>query len=52
MVIDDCVFQGEPSIHPNDVSEALHLHQIHNNVQLEVVESIIIFFLLTDASKV
>jgi hypothetical protein len=28
MVIDDCAFQGEPSIHPSDVSKALHLHQL------------------------
>jgi hypothetical protein len=43
-VIDDCFFQGESSLHPNDVSEAIHVHQIHDNVPLEVVECAVMFF--------
>jgi hypothetical protein len=43
-VIDDCFFQGESSLHPNDVSEAIHVHQIHDNVPVAVVECVIMFF--------
>jgi hypothetical protein len=44
MVIDDCFFQGQSSLHPNDVSEAIHVYQIHDNVPLEMVECVIMFF--------
>jgi hypothetical protein len=39
MTIDDCFFQGRSSLHPNDVSEVIHVRQIH-----EVVECVIMFF--------
>jgi alanine-alpha-ketoisovalerate/valine-pyruvate aminotransferase len=42
--IDDCSFQVYSSLHPNDLSEAMHVHQIHDNVLLEVVERVIMFF--------
>jgi hypothetical protein len=42
--INDCYFQGQISLHPNDVSESIHVHQIHDNVPLEVVERVIMFF--------
>jgi hypothetical protein len=37
--MDELFFQGQSSLHPNDVSEAIHVHQIHDIVPLEVVES-------------
>jgi hypothetical protein len=49
MAIDDCSCQGQTSLRPNDVSEAIHVHQIHDDVPLEVVEGVI--FLHTTSSK-
>jgi hypothetical protein len=42
--MDDCYFQGQSSLHLNDVSEAIHVHQINDNFPLEVVASVIMFF--------
>jgi hypothetical protein len=42
--MDDCLFQGQSSLHPNDVSGAIYVHQIHDNVPLEVVDCVIMFF--------
>jgi hypothetical protein len=42
--MDDCYFQGQSSLRPNDVLEATHVHQILDNVPLEVVERGIMFF--------
>jgi hypothetical protein len=44
MAMDDCYFQGGSSLYPKNVSEATHVHQIHDNVPLEVVERVIMFF--------
>jgi hypothetical protein len=44
MAIDDCSFQGQTSQHSNDISESIHMHQIHDNVLLEVMERVIMFF--------
>jgi hypothetical protein len=43
IAMDDCFFQGQSSLHPNDVSEAINLRHIHNNVPLDLVESVIMF---------
>jgi hypothetical protein len=43
-VINNCLFQGDSTLHPNDVSEAIHVHQIHDNVPLAVVECVIMLF--------
>jgi hypothetical protein len=43
MAIDEYSFQGGSSLNPNDVSEAIDVHQIHDNVPLKVVERFIIF---------
>jgi hypothetical protein len=40
--VDFC--QGQSSLHANEESEAIHVHQIHVNVPLEVVECVIMFF--------
>jgi hypothetical protein len=37
MELDDCFVKEQSSIHPNDVFEAIHVHQIHDNVPLELV---------------
>jgi hypothetical protein len=42
--MDDCSFQGQPSLNPRDVSEAIHMNQIHDNFPLEVVERVIMVF--------
>jgi hypothetical protein len=42
MAMDDCSFQGGSSLNPNDVSKAIDVYQIHDNVPLEVVESVIL----------
>jgi hypothetical protein len=42
--MDDCSFKGVSSLHPNDISEAIHMHQTHDNVPLEVAGSVIMFF--------
>jgi hypothetical protein len=42
--IDDCSFQGQSSLHPNDKCEAMHVHQIHDNVPLEVMERVVMAF--------
>jgi hypothetical protein len=44
MVIDACFFQGMSSLHTNNVLEAIHIRQIHENVALDKVESEIMFF--------
>jgi hypothetical protein len=44
MTMDDWSFQGVSSFHPRDVSEAIHVHHNHDNVPMEVVESVIMFF--------
>jgi hypothetical protein len=44
MVIDPCFFQGMSSLHTNNVLEAIHIRQIHENVPLDEVESVIMFF--------
>jgi hypothetical protein len=49
-VINSCLFQGDSTLHPNDVSEAIHVHQIHDNVPLAVVVCYHAF-LRTTASK-
>jgi hypothetical protein len=46
MAMDNCYFQGGSSLHPKDVSEATHVHPIHDNDPLAVVESNIMFFFL------
>jgi hypothetical protein len=43
-VIDDCFFQGQSSLHPNDVSEVMHVCQNQDNVPLEGVECVLMFF--------
>ena len=43
-VIIDCFFQGQLSYHPNNVSEVIHVCQIHDNLPFEVMESVIMFF--------
>jgi hypothetical protein len=42
--MDDCSFEGVSSLHPNDVPEAIHINQTHDNVPLEVAGSVITFF--------
>jgi hypothetical protein len=44
--INDCYFQGQSSLHPNDVSEAIHVHQIHDNVPLAVMERVVMAFFI------
>jgi hypothetical protein len=44
MAMYDCSFQEVSLLHPNDIYEAMHVSQIHDNVALEVVESAILFF--------
>jgi hypothetical protein len=44
VTINDFYFQGQTSLHPNDVSKAIHAHLIHDYVPLDVVESVIMFF--------
>jgi hypothetical protein len=44
MAMDDWYFQGQSSLHPNDVSEAINVRQIHDIVPLAVVECVIMFF--------
>jgi hypothetical protein len=44
MAMDDCSFQGGPSLYLNDVTEVMHVRQIHDNVPLEVVESVLMLF--------
>jgi hypothetical protein len=42
--MDVCSFHGQSSFCPNDVSESIHVHQIHDDVPFEVVERVIMFF--------
>jgi ABC-type uncharacterized transport system permease subunit len=41
MAMDYCFLQRHSSLNPNYVFEAIHVHLIHDNVPLKVVESII-----------
>jgi hypothetical protein len=51
MAMNDWNIQGATSLSPNDVSEAIHTRQIHDNLPLEVVEGIIMIFYLLQLVK-
>jgi hypothetical protein len=43
-IMDDCIFQGQSSLTPDDVFEAIHVCQIHDIAPLEVMECVIMSF--------